>query len=283
MKKFVSFLLCAVLMSAFFSIFAVPAMADDSITVSDYYGFVDALSKVKEGGTINVINDYRLTYLYVRENIDIDTPCTINFKNVYFTQNDCRDSFLEVNANDVTLNFNNCEFRTKDGRATICNERGSAIHVDGKNCIINGNGSTLFWDCCTNALYGGAIYIDDGYSGCRIDGCEFRSCCAAMAGGAIYSSADDCVISNCVFDDCMVGDRTFFVYGEENSQTRLVNCTDGDGNPCYEYNCPGCVFVNTSGFTLSDGNWWIIAAGGVVILGGLAAIVIVNKKKKSAV
>ena len=159
---------------------------------------------------------------------------------------------------------------------------GSAIHVDGKKCNIDGNGSTKFISCETTAKYGGAIYIDDGYRGCRISNCEFIWCKAAKYGGAIYASADDCVITNCTFNECTANGVDSFVYGEEKNQTKLVNCKDNNGNPCNINNCPGCIFDKGTGFTLSGGNLWIVIAGGVVVLGGIAAIIVVSKKKKKA-
>lgn len=250
-KKLISILLMLTLTVSLCAALGISASADDDgIEVSNVSELYEALENVKEGGTINL---YGKGHEYaVDRTIYVETPCTINFYDVTLMQpilgnSFCYDNFIEVNANDVTLNFSNCKLNTADNtdQKRVCNQRGAAIHVDGKNCVINGNGTTTFENCKTSAKYGGAIYIDDGYSGCRISNCNFFKCEAANLGGAIYSADKDCVITNCMFHFCYGGDpAACFVYGEEKNQTKLVNCTDENGKFCDKYNCPGCIFWN---------------------------------------
>ena len=256
------------------------------IYLDNFYKIYECLEDIEEGTIINVSSP--LLDLAVNATVNISTPCTINFSYINFMQprNDdgesfCYDPFIEVNARHVTLNFDHCSFDTKEAydKNRVSSERGAAIHVDGDDCHINGNGTTTFRNCITSAKYGGAIYIDDLYSGCRISDCNFESCEAKKNGGAIYAADDDCVIINCTFSNCKANGVDSYVYGEEENQTTLVNCKDSNGNPCNSSNCPGCHFSNGSGSIFSEGYWWIICIGAVVILGGIVTMVIVKKKK----
>lgn len=288
MKKIISILLCAVMLSVYFTVFTVTAMASE-VEVYDTEGLINALDNIQEGDTINVKGH---TYLIDDDTlIKISKPCTINFYDVYLRQwngesdsqfHIATDSLIEVNAHNVTLNFWDSTFSTEKYDEAYVNERGSAIHVDGDNCVIDGHGSTNFVWCKTNAKYGGAIYIDDGYENCQIRGCNFAYCTAAEYGGAIFAASDGCVITDCRFIGCKANGVDSFVYGEEVGQTKLVNCTDFDGNPCNASNCPGCVFVNASGFTLSEGNMAIIVGAACLVVGAFGGFLIGTKKKKTA-
>ena len=265
MKKLTSILLTVVLLATMLTVFAVPAFAEgDAITVYNFEQLLQAVKDVKPGGTINAYEDPKAeekqvnrTY-EVTKTLDIGTPCTINFNNVSLRQKYeiyedglyFKGSFIEVNADNVTLNFSGGSIATYcASKQTACGVPvstawGSAIHVDGDNCTINGNGSFLFNGCGTTARYGGAIFIDDGYENCYIVGCKFVACEANWYGGAIYASSDGCTVKDCVFDNCKADDVDSYVYSEEKYQTTLFGCTDINGNPLTEENCPYCVFRN---------------------------------------
>ena len=238
MKKIISILLCAAMLSVYLTVFSVPAMAlnNDSL-------IRDALENVKAGDTINISGNEPYDIFEQVDmfgGIEIKVPCTINIEACFFNATSyCDDVLFYVNADDVTLNFKNCRFYTEK-----TDNRGAAIYVNGKNCVINGNNSTEFNTCSTSARYGGAIYVNK--TGCRIRGCRFKKCCAAWYGGAIYVADRDCVITNCTFNDCKASGVNSFVYSWK-EDTIIV-----DGAYCNTANCPYCTLLKSEQYYGAD-------------------------------
>ena len=250
MKKFISILLCAVLLSTLITVFAVPAMANEfsATSLKELYG---VLKEVDDGDTIYVYGNGGTWY--VNQLIYIDASCHVEFHDITFMVGDYNDdlnfyngSLIEVNQNNTTLDFYNCTFDTEmfdvigDG-GLACDKCGSAIYVDGHNCSIDGHNSTVFQSCRTNGKYGGAIYIDH-LNNCSIRNATFKDCESSKQGGAIYVWGNDCIIGNCKFSGNTAPDGGLNVYSCFEGETTMGGCTDTDGNTIDESSCVGCEF-----------------------------------------
>lgn len=225
-KRILSLILAVMMVSSMLSVMTFTASAETStITRTGSKEIEKAIDKMKPGDTLDITD----TEVYFDDDdngrIDIGESkdgITLNFYNVDFVNTDsnpCTDSFIEINADNVTMNFDYCNFQTKIGAAgeeqgeIVVTQKGSAIYVDGANCVLNGHNGTLFNGCGTKAKYGGAIYVDDDDNqiGCRIIGFSFRNCYLANAyryhdnwddshGACIYVAAKECSIVNCYFE-----------------------------------------------------------------------------------
>lgn len=255
MKKFTSLLLALLMLLSSLTLMTVSAGASAGTEDTFYTAATTSanlnyeIQYLPSGGTLNVYTGEVVftEYLYINK------PCTINFHGYFndslLLQNDGCESYMiyvGAYAEPVTLNFYNCEIRSQNRAGeTVCESRGSVIYVNNDECTINGNGTTRFVQCTTEADYGGAIYINDGCSNCHISGCFFDHCNVADPGNTgegacIYSAADGCVIEDCYFDISKWNTMPYAhcVFGEEKNGTIIKHCDpekyQGEGMP-YEY------------------------------------------------
>ena len=256
MKKIISILLCAVMLSVYFTVFSVPAMATEH-TVNNLEELYNALYYSKDGDKVIVMgNEETYETWYVIDPIKVNKSCNVEFHNVnlmignkdYNYYNSC---LIEVNANNATLDFYNCTIDTDqhdllgDGKL-VCEEYGSIIYVDGENCQIDCHNSSTFRGK-TSAGLGGAIYIDNR-NNCVIKNTKFEYCESSDQGGAIYVWGENCVIENCKFSGCYAPNGGSNVFSYYEGETSVKGCADTDGNDIDKNTCVNCNFESVDDY-----------------------------------
>ena len=114
--------------------------------------------------------------------------------------------------------------------------RGGAIYFEGSNMAVSN--CSFVGSLTGSGGHGGAIYLNCINS--TVSDSSFVNCSSMGDGGAIYGfNNDNCNIVNCTFENCFMNDENF---GGENTLNGGAICFNSNGN-C---NVTNCNFINCS-------------------------------------